>query len=226
MKMEIGFQAPVAGVVREVLARKGQQIAAGEVLLLIEPVADEAPLTAAIDRLRDGGYAWCGFTSANAVELTFEHLAERGLDARSFAGTRVFAIGPATADALQAHGITADIVPDEYVAEAVVEAMRPHVSEGDAVLLPLAESARAELVTGLEALGATVDEIVVYRAAVPSKPDPEALARAIGASGAGTELYFNYESKETKPWGDAQLQTAHGYRAIYPASGAGLLVEL
>ena len=54
--------------------------------------------------------------------------------------------------------------------------MRPHVSEGDAVLLPRAESARAELVTGLEALGATVDEIPVYRAAVPSEPDPEALA--------------------------------------------------
>ncbi len=150
----------------------------------IEPVADTAPLAAAIDRLRDGGYAWCGFTSANAVELTFEHLAERGLDARSFGrqtarpgkATRVFAIGPATADALRSHGITADLMPAEYVAEAVVEAMRPHVSEGDAVLLPRAESARAELLTGLEALGATVDEIPVYRAAVPSEPDPEALA--------------------------------------------------
>ena len=142
----------------------------------IEPVVDTAPLTAAIDRLRDGGYAWCGFTSANAVELTFEHLAERGLDARSFGGTRVFAIGPATADALRSHGIAADVVPSEYVAEAVVEAMRAHVSKGDAVLLPRAESARPELVTGLEALGAAVDEIVVYRAAVPSEPDPDVLA--------------------------------------------------
>ncbi|MCH8051892.1 MAG: uroporphyrinogen-III C-methyltransferase, partial [Chloroflexi bacterium] len=142
----------------------------------IEPVADTTPLSAAIDRLRDGGYAWCGFTSANAVELTFEHLAERSLDARSFGGTRVFAIGPATADALRSHGITADVVPDEYVAEAVVEAMRAHVSEGDAVLLPRAESARAELVSGLEAMGATVDEIAVYRAAVPSEPDPKTLA--------------------------------------------------
>jgi uroporphyrinogen-III synthase len=44
------------------------------------------------------------------------------------------------------------------------------------VFLPRAESARPELVTGLEALGAAVDEIVVYRAAVPSEPDPEVLA--------------------------------------------------
>ncbi len=144
--------------------------------IVIEPVADTAPLAAAVDRLRHGGYAWCGFTSANAVELTFEHLAESGLDARAYGSTRVFAIGPATADALRSHGITPDVVPDEYVAEAVVEAMRAHVREGDAVLLPRAESARAELVTGLEALGATVDEIPVYRAAVPSEPDPETLA--------------------------------------------------
>ncbi len=36
MKMEIGFDAPVAGVVKEVRALKGQPIKAGEVLLVIE----------------------------------------------------------------------------------------------------------------------------------------------------------------------------------------------
>ncbi len=36
MKMEIGFQAPVAGVVTEVTVRRGQQVAAGEVLLIID----------------------------------------------------------------------------------------------------------------------------------------------------------------------------------------------
>jgi acetyl/propionyl-CoA carboxylase alpha subunit/acetyl-CoA carboxylase carboxyltransferase component len=42
MKMEIGFEAPVSGVVKEVRARKGQQVAAGEVLLVIEPAAEAA----------------------------------------------------------------------------------------------------------------------------------------------------------------------------------------
>ena len=142
----------------------------------IEPVEDSGELAAAIDRLREGGYARAGFTSANAVELFFDHLAERGLDARAFGRARVFAIGPATAAALTVRGITADVVPDEYVAEAVVEALRPEIVPGDHILLPRAESARAELVTGLEALEATVDEIPVYRAAVPADPDPETLA--------------------------------------------------
>jgi acetyl/propionyl-CoA carboxylase alpha subunit/acetyl-CoA carboxylase carboxyltransferase component len=42
MKMEVGFDAPVSGVVREVRARKGQQVAAGEVLLVIEPAGGAA----------------------------------------------------------------------------------------------------------------------------------------------------------------------------------------
>jgi acetyl/propionyl-CoA carboxylase alpha subunit/acetyl-CoA carboxylase carboxyltransferase component len=46
MKMEIGFEAPVTGVVTEVRARPGQQVAAGDVLLVIEPASDdEATLT-------------------------------------------------------------------------------------------------------------------------------------------------------------------------------------
>jgi uroporphyrinogen III methyltransferase/synthase len=142
----------------------------------IEPVEDAGELATAIGHLCDGGYAWAGFTSANAVELFFDHLAERSLDARTFGRARVFAIGPATAASLSAHGISADVVPEEYVAEAVVEALRPEIVPGDHILLPRAESARAELVTGLDALEATVDEIPIYRAAVPADPDPETLA--------------------------------------------------
>ncbi len=44
MKMEIGFQAPVSGVVSEVLVRSGQQVAAGEVLLVIDPGTQEGQL--------------------------------------------------------------------------------------------------------------------------------------------------------------------------------------
>jgi acetyl-CoA carboxylase carboxyltransferase component/pyruvate/2-oxoglutarate dehydrogenase complex dihydrolipoamide acyltransferase (E2) component len=41
MKMEIGFGAPVTGVVTEVRVRKGQQVAAGDVLLVIDPSGEE-----------------------------------------------------------------------------------------------------------------------------------------------------------------------------------------
>ena len=40
MKMEVGFDAPLSGVVIEVRARKGEQVAAGDVILVIEPRTD------------------------------------------------------------------------------------------------------------------------------------------------------------------------------------------
>ena len=51
MKMEIGFDAPVAGVVKEVRARKGQQVAAGDVLLVIEPAGEAQPAARCGERL-------------------------------------------------------------------------------------------------------------------------------------------------------------------------------
>jgi len=51
MKTEISFAAPVAGVVKEVLAQRGQQVAAGEVLLVIDPGSDGPSRLAAASRL-------------------------------------------------------------------------------------------------------------------------------------------------------------------------------
>jgi len=159
----------------------------------IEPSADGAAVGAAIDELVAGRYGWAVFTSANGVELWFEHLRERGLDARAFAATKVAAIGPATAEALREGGIVPDLVPEEYVAEAVVEALaarlaettlpaRPEAPEGSSgattprILVPRAESARPELVEGLRSLGCQVDEVTLYRAAVPETAPAEALS--------------------------------------------------
>jgi uroporphyrinogen III methyltransferase/synthase len=156
----------------------------------IEPVADRSELDAAIGRLAAGAYAWAVFTSANAVEEFFGAVESKGLDARAFGATRVCTIGPATAAALAEHGIRADLVPAQYIAEAVVEAMRrrlnvadgfslPRGREGEPapprILIPRAEGARAELIEGLTALGAMVEEIPLYRAALPAEARPEAL---------------------------------------------------
>ncbi len=142
----------------------------------IEPAADEAATEAALSGLRAGVYGWVVFTSANAVELFFGLMRERGLDARAYAGAKAAAIGPATAEALAERGIVADAVPEEYIAEGVVEALKPHLRSGDRVLVPRAEGARPELIEGLSALGGQVDEVTLYRAAVPKEAPAEALS--------------------------------------------------
>lgn len=142
----------------------------------IEPL-DPAPLRRALGSL--GDYEWVIFTSSNAVDITLRELVACGLDARSFAGTRLVALGPATAAALAEGGLTADLIPERFVGEGVVNALRGRDDIGGArVLYPRADAARDVVRDGLRSLGAEVDDVPIYR----SVPD------AVGASTAREAL--------------------------------------
>ena len=94
----------------------------------IGPPEDWAPLDEAIRSL--AAFRWVVFTSVNGVAAFRERLGHAGLDARSLAGRRVAAIGPETAEALRRAGIEADLVPAEYRAEGLVDALAPGSSAG------------------------------------------------------------------------------------------------
>jgi uroporphyrinogen III methyltransferase/synthase len=143
----------------------------------IVPRVDERALADAIEGLRTSAYNWTIFTSANAVELFLAHLRHAGLDARGFGRSRLAAIGPGTAAALSRSGLSVDLVPQEFVAESLLEALSARVMRGARVLLPRAEGAREVIVDGLQSLGARVDELTLYRAEVPRDPDAEGLRR-------------------------------------------------
>jgi uroporphyrinogen III methyltransferase/synthase len=145
--------------------------------LEIVPSYDAAALAAAIGDLRTAAYGWIVFTSANAVELFDGHLRDAGLDSRAYGRARIAAIGPGTAEALAAVGLRADLVPERYVAESLLEAFAVRAMRGQRVLLPRAEGAREVLVDGLAALGARVDELTLYRSDVPANPAAEGLRR-------------------------------------------------
>jgi uroporphyrinogen III methyltransferase/synthase len=90
----------------------------------------------------------------------FARLAAAGLDARALAGARVAAIGPGTAAALSSHGVIADVVPERFVAEGLVEALADvPVSRA---LVARAASARDVLVDALRARGADVEVLALY----------------------------------------------------------------
>ncbi|HEX8905582.1 MAG TPA: uroporphyrinogen-III C-methyltransferase [Longimicrobiaceae bacterium] len=130
-------------------------------VIRITPPEDPAPLREAAEGV--AGFDWLVFTSVNGVERFFVVLAELGRDARALAGVRVCAIGPATAAEVARHGVRADLVPDEFVAEAAVEALAAEGVEGTRILLPRAEIARSVLPDGLRARGAEVVEVTAYR---------------------------------------------------------------
>ncbi|MGI8714956.1 MAG: uroporphyrinogen-III C-methyltransferase [Solirubrobacteraceae bacterium] len=99
-------------------------------------------------------------TSPNGVRLLFERLATAGRDARSLAGARVAAIGPGTAAALREHGVIADVVPERFIAEGLVEALAD-VPVSRALIARAAE-ARDVLPDALRERGAEVDVVALY----------------------------------------------------------------
>src|SRR5438132_207846 len=163
-----------------IFGRAPEELGAEVVLaptIRIEPLADLEPLRRALSRLAD--YRWTVFTSQNTVHVVLECLSAWGLSAHRFAQTRVAAIGPATADALGAAGVRVELVPAGYIAESLVDALATRDSLGGArVLIPRAATARDALPAGLEALGAQVDVIPVYRT-VPALGDCATLRQAL-----------------------------------------------
>jgi uroporphyrinogen III methyltransferase/synthase len=160
---------------------RGLLEAAGAEVLTLPTIAIEAPaswepLDRALAEL--GRYQWIVFTSVNGVEMVSQRLARAGLDGRALAKARVAAVGPATAEAVTATGVTPEVVPDEYVAEALVARLRPLIRPGDRVLLPRAARSRDVLVRELTGMGAVVDEIAAYRTRAAAE-DGTALREAL-----------------------------------------------
>ena len=146
----------------------------------IEPL-DPGKLRAAISHL--DAYDWLAFTSQNGVEQFWKVLRDCGLDSRALAGLRVVTVGPATAEALLAHGIAADVMPARFVAEGVLEALAQREDvRGSRVLYVAAEGARDVLPNGLEQLGARVDIVAIYRSA-PERTSVEAMRQFAAAGG-------------------------------------------
>ncbi len=129
-----------------------------------EPPSSWAPADKAIAMLPS--YDWAIFTSVNGVEHFLERLDASASDLRHLP-KRIAAIGSATADRLRELHLKVELIPDKFVAEAMVEAFRERDVDGRRVLLPRAQEARSLLPDQLAKMGAEIDVVPVYRTVVP-----------------------------------------------------------
>jgi uroporphyrinogen-III synthase len=118
----------------------------------VEPLG-EAPIDAR-------AYDWLVVTSRNGAH----ELGRRGVTAN-----RIAAIGPATADALRAHGLVVDLVAATHTQEG----MRDQLPEGT-ILLAAAEGARQDVLDG--------DFLALYRT-IELRPEVPAVDMALLMSG-------------------------------------------
>jgi uroporphyrinogen III methyltransferase/synthase len=137
-----------------------------------------------------GLYELVCLTSPNGVRLLFEAIAAADLDSRALAGVTVAAIGPGTARALAKRGVVADIVPERFVAEGLIEVLGDVEVEGARVLVARAAEARDVLPEYFGQRGAEVDVVSLYET-VREAPDAEAIEAAQAAD------YVTFTSSST-----------------------------
>jgi uroporphyrinogen-III synthase len=158
------------------LQQKGAEVLEIPVIKIVLP---SNPQMLADALLELNAYDWIIFTSANGVTSFFDIFFRAFDDMRDIGGVRIAAVGPATAARLKELHLKVDLMPDQYVAAKVADALAGYESvENLKILLLRAEVATPELPEKLEKMGAIVDDIAVYQTA-PETTDPD---------GAGADL--------------------------------------
>ena len=158
---------------RRLLAAEGAEIVEFPTIR-IAPPRDYDRLDAALRRL--AGYAWVVFTSRNGVAAVVGRLAALGRPAAALGRARLAAIGPGTGEALRGYGLTVEVSPAEFRAEALLAMLTREDLRGARVLIPRAAVARDVLPEGLRRAGAVVDVVPAYRTDVEHGQAPAAAA--------------------------------------------------
>jgi len=165
-----------AGKLSNELRARGAEPVEVPVLEVCPPESYE-PLDRALRQL--GSYDWLILTSANTVQAIAERAAALGLVFAPLDSVKIAVVGTATAAAARAAGFTVALVPENYVAESLVESLAGQAT-GKRVLLARAMITRDVIPNALRASGAVVDEVDAYQNRMPANA-PEQLRQALTA---------------------------------------------
>jgi uroporphyrinogen III methyltransferase/synthase len=157
----------------EGLAEKLRNLGANVLIqpaIVIRDPSGWLPVDDVINRLNQ--FDWLVFSSSNGVYYFLRRLHDSGHDLRRLGNARLAAIGPATVEALAQYHLRADIQPSAYRAEALADALAPHV-RGKRVLVARASRGREVLAEMIASAGAHVEQVVVYESRDVAAPDDE-----------------------------------------------------
>jgi uroporphyrinogen III methyltransferase/synthase len=133
------------------------------------------------------------FASANGVKYFFEICEQLQTDVQQLRSTRIYAVGPKTADALRSRGLSVEPLPMHYQASELANALLKEQRGKLRVLLPRALVARPELPALLQLQGHDVIELPVYE----TIPSEEGLAPTIQLFHEGKIDFVTFTSPST-----------------------------
>lgn len=142
-----------ASELKRMLEESGAQVLQFPTIEIAPPESWES-----LDRVIASKYDWLVFTSVNGVHAWFERIK----DVRAIAGTKVAAVGQATADALRERGIVPDLVPERFISTDLLPLL-PQDQRGIRTAVIRAAEGRDELIDELRSRGGEVDLGIAYQ---------------------------------------------------------------
>ncbi|HEY0386620.1 MAG TPA: uroporphyrinogen-III synthase [Pyrinomonadaceae bacterium] len=196
------------------LERYGARVVACPTIEITAPDS-YAALDEAIEQLY--GYDWIIFTSVNGVDYFLKRLSELGHETSELDNLRVCSIGEATALRLREAQVHVDVVPEQFKAEGVFEALINYLGGVGGLhtlnfLIPRAAVARDYLPLALEGAGARVDVVTAYRTVAPQSQERGRI-EALLAGGAVDCITFTSSS------------TVSNFAQLFDTSDLGELLE-
>jgi len=157
-------------------------------LLAFAPPDDFSELD---DCLRHGTqFDWVFFTSQNALRAVLQRCVGLGLPLdQAFAGVKIGGVGPATADAVQAAGLTVTYLSEIHSGQGLAEALAATV-KGKRIFLPRSDRANPELAETLTLHGALVKSVIAYKTVAPRLNSQQTL-ETLFRGGTDAILFFS-----------------------------------
>ncbi len=136
-------------------------------LITCKEVADKAVINNVLELIHT--YDWLVFTSKNGVDFFFQELRNFNESITLPTSCKIAVVGQKTEEVLVSYGLTADLIPEKYVAESLLESLLKVVKKGEQVLIPRGNLARNVIPEGLRNHEIDVTDLDVYETVIEKK---------------------------------------------------------
>lgn len=134
----------------------------------IEEIKNNNELDLEINNIKN--YSYIIFSSVNSINIFFENLYKLGYDSRILNNIKIVAIGKSTNDTLKNYGIYADIIPNNFNSEGIVELLKSKLNKNDNILIPRGDKAKNYLINELENV-CNIKEVILYETLIDENED-------------------------------------------------------
>jgi len=105
-------------------------------------------------------FNWIVFTSANAVRYFFKFIAK---DRSDVIKLKIACVGKKTAEELKTFNLEPFVIPQSFNSQDLLAEILKHDLKGERILLPVSNLSGSELQEGLQAQGAAIERIEIYK---------------------------------------------------------------